>query len=52
MRIVQIGAYPVSSDCIGGGVEASVYGLAQEQSLAHEVHVFDVPRIGGRKRSQ
>lgn len=49
MRIVQIGAYPVSSDCIGGGVEASVYGLAQEQSLAHEVHVFDVPRIGGRK---
>lgn len=47
MRIVQIGVYPVSSDCIRGGVEASVYGLAQEQGRANEVHVFDTPRIGG-----
>lgn len=47
MRIVQIGSYPVASDRIHGGVEASVYGLAQEQSKTNEVHVFDCPRIGG-----
>lgn len=47
MRIVQIGSYPLSCDCIKGGVEASVYGLAQEQSRTSEVHVFDAPRIGG-----
>lgn len=47
MRIVQIGSYPVASDRIHGGVEASVYGLAQEQSRTNEVHVFDCPRIGG-----
>lgn len=47
MRIVQIGLYPVSSKCIQGGVEASVYGLAQELSKVHEVHAFDLPRING-----
>ena len=47
MRIVQIGAYPQSRDCIRGGVEASVFGLAHELSQANEVHVFDVPRIDG-----
>ena len=47
MRIVQIAPYPLSSTHIHGGVEASVYGLAQEQSQANEVHVFDFPRIGG-----
>lgn len=45
MRIVQIGAYPQSRNCIRGGVEASVFGLAQELSKANEVHVFDLPRI-------
>ena len=47
MVIVQIGAYPLSKDCIRGGVEASVYGLAQEQAKTAEVHVFDLPRIDG-----
>ncbi|MBR0178462.1 MAG: glycosyltransferase family 4 protein [Bacteroidales bacterium] len=47
-RIVQIGPYPESPECIKGGVEASVYGLAQEQGKTMEVHVFDFPRIGGR----
>lgn len=47
MRIVQISAYPLSSECIRGGVEASVYGLSQELGKTHEVHVFDQPRIGG-----
>ena len=47
-RIVQIGPYPESAKCIKGGVEASVYGLAQEQSKTMDVHAFDVPRIGGR----
>ena len=46
-RIVQIGSFPLSSDCIRGGVEASVFGLASAQSVEHEVHVFDVPRVGG-----
>lgn len=50
MRIVQIGWYPISSDRIHGGIEASVYGLAQEQSHANEVHVFDLPRIGGERK--
>lgn len=47
MRIVQIGAYPLSSDMIRGGVEASVYGLAQELGKSNVVHVFDAPRKGG-----
>ena len=47
MRIVQIGPYPLSKECIRGGVEASVYGLAQELGRSDEVHVFDYPRIGG-----
>lgn len=46
MRVVQIGPYPESADCIKGGVEASVYGLAQEQGKSMEVHVFDIPRMG------
>lgn len=31
-------------ECIKGGVEASVYGLANELSKGHDVFVFDVPR--------
>ena len=46
-RVVQIGPYPRLSGCIRGGVEASVYGLSQEQSLIVEVHVFDFPRVDG-----
>lgn len=46
-RIVQIGPFPLLSGRIQGGVEASVIGLAKAQSATHEVHVFDVPRIGG-----
>lgn len=49
MRIVQIGAYPKSSDHIAGGVEASVYGLAKTQGYDNEVFVFDLPRMGGRQ---
>jgi len=50
MRIVQIGPYPIERGRISGGVEASVFGLAQEQSLCHEVYAFDVPRLGGDSR--
>lgn len=46
-RIVQIGPFPQSIDRIRGGVEASVFGLAKAQSASCEVHVFDIPRIGG-----
>lgn len=46
-RIVQIGTFPQSINCVHGGVEASVYGLAKAQSEKFEVHVFDIPRIGG-----
>lgn len=48
MRVAQIGPYPLSRDCIFGGVEASVFGLAQQQSQTIEVHVFDIPRQEGR----
>lgn len=45
--IVQVGPFPLLSDHIQGGVEASVFGLAKAQNAMHEVHVFDIPRIGG-----
>lgn len=48
MLIVQIGPYPLSREIIRGGVEASVFGLAQQQAKAEEVHAFDNPRIKGR----
>ena len=44
LKIVQIGLYPLSEKLISGGVEASVYGLANEQSKSHAVFVFDFPR--------
>lgn len=46
-RIVQIGAYPIDPNKVFGGVEASVFGLAQAQSATAEVHVFDFPRMSG-----
>ena len=58
MNIVQIGSYPISAECIHGGVEASVYGLVNELASegvselerGHIVDVFDVPRIGEKDR--
>lgn len=50
MNIVQVGPYPFSSECIHGGVEASVNGLVQELAKNHTVDVFDIPRIGGQDR--
>lgn len=50
MRIVQIGSYPKNAGHIAGGVEASVYGLAQIQSFDNEVFAFDMPRMGGKQR--
>ncbi len=52
MNIVQVGNYPLSADCIRGGVESSVYGLTQALVRAgHTVDVFDFPRIGGKDNS-
>ena len=48
MNIVQVGPYPLFADCIKGGVESSVFGLAQELANSHIVDVFDLPRIGGK----
>lgn len=48
MTIIQVGPYPLSADCIRGGVESSVYGLAQALATNHAVDVFDYPRIGGK----
>lgn len=48
MKIVQIGSYPLSADCIHGGVESSVFGLVNELAKCHKVDVFDTPRIGVR----
>ena len=44
MKIIQIGSFPVNSKTIQGGVEASVYGLANVQARTEEVIVIDVPR--------
>ena len=53
MNIIQVGSYPLSADCIHGGVESSVYGLTQALVRAgHTVDVFDYPRIGGRDASE
>ena len=49
-HIIQIGSYPLSPECIHGGVEASVYGLAQALAKDYIVDVFDVPRIGEKDR--
>ena len=43
-NIIQIGSYPLSEKLISGGIEASVYGLANEQSKTQAVFVFDFPR--------
>lgn len=43
-NIVQIGPYPLSEKLISGGMEASVYGLANEQSKSQTVFVIDFPR--------
>ncbi len=50
MNIVQIGAYPLSPNCIHGGIESSVYGLVKQLSMNHTVDVFDYPRLGGQNR--
>lgn len=53
MIISIIGPYPLSSDCIHGGVESSVYGLVQALiRTGHTVAVFDFPRIGGKDTSE
>ena len=43
-NVIQIGPYPLSEKLISGGMEASVYGLANEQSKSHAVFVIDFPR--------
>ena len=50
MTIIQIGLYPLSPNCIHGGVEASVFGLVQELAKCHVVDVFDTPRKGENDR--
>lgn len=53
MGIVLVGSYPLSADCIRGGVESSVYGLAQALvARKHEVDVFDYPRLAGKDTSE
>jgi glycosyltransferase involved in cell wall biosynthesis len=46
MRIIQFGPYPVVNSIIRGGVESSVYGLANELAKTHQIFVFDFPRQG------
>lgn len=52
MKIVQIGPYPISKDCIRGGVESSVYGLAHILAKQHCVYAIDLPRIGEKDRKE
>lgn len=51
MIIAQVGSFPLSIDCIRGGVESSVYGLAKALVHNHIVHVFDIPRLGGENQT-
>lgn len=44
MKIVQIGSFPINTNLIKGGVEASVYGISKVLSIENEVHVIDFPR--------
>ncbi len=44
MRIIQAGSYPLNNNCIQGGVESSVHGIAMELSRTQEVRVIDFPR--------
>lgn len=52
MKIVQLGPYPVSKECIRGGVESSVYGLSHALASQHCVYVIDLPRIGELDRNE
>ena len=47
MTVAIVGTYPLSPDCIRGGVESSVYGLANVLCKEDIVDVFDTPRLGG-----
>ena len=51
MKIVIIGPYPEDTNCIKGGTESSVYGLAEALKNEHQVHVFDYPRIGSVRQT-
>lgn len=44
MQITQIGPYPLSPECIHGGVEASVYGLVNEL-VSERVSEFGSDRV-------
>jgi len=44
MKIVQIGPFPKDAKYIGGGVEASVYGLSVELAETNSLFIVDVPR--------
>lgn len=45
MIIAQIGSYPIDSQNIKGGIEASVLGLSRSLfEINHNVYVFDSPR--------
>jgi glycosyltransferase involved in cell wall biosynthesis len=43
MKIVQIGNYPLDTAAIRGGVEASLFGLANALAKQNEVEVISVP---------
>ena len=49
MNIIQVGSYPLSTDCIHGCVETSVNGFTQALVRArHTIDVFDYPCIGAK----
>lgn len=48
--VIQIGPYPISKDCIRGGVESSVFGLSRALSKKDSVYVIDYPRLDGEDK--
>ena len=51
MIFLQIGPYPISKDCIRGGVESSIYGLAHALAKQHRVFAIDFPRMNETDRT-
>ena len=52
MTIAQIGPFPLDVNCIKGGIESSVFGLAGALAESQRVEVFDFPRQDGREETQ
>jgi glycosyltransferase involved in cell wall biosynthesis len=49
MKIIQIGNYPEDSSSIGGGIEASIFGITQALAKENQVQVISFPKKNIKK---